>query len=225
MPYLYCFKLIGLFNNKDVYKFGKTNQRNPMQRLDSYNGLNKPKNIILISYVENCDLLETKILEELRNKYEFISDLGREYFNCNDEIQLHKFIKEMEIKYYNYEEEISDDEEASPSIRKIPIYIILNNIKNKLLNETWRELLIVLLQNIQKIKDIKLSDYEYNLIKNIKGKKNKYFSETNDELREPKIFLDGSKLYVETNLSSTAIINICNKIANLFEIDFDYITN
>ena len=224
MPYLYCFKLIGLFNNKNVFKFGKTNQRNPMQRLDCYNGLNKPETIILISFVENCDLLETKILEELRDKYEFISDLGREYFYCNDEIQLHKFIKEMEIKYYNYEE-ASDDEETSPSIRKIPTYIILNNIKNKLLNETWRELLIVLLQNIQKIKDIKFSDFEDNLIKNIKGKKNKYFSENNEELREPKIFLDGSKLYVETNLSSTAIINICNKIANLFQIDFDYITN
>jgi len=224
MPYLYCFKLTGLFNNKDVFKFGKTNQRNPMQRLDCYNGLNKPKTIILISFVANCDLLEIKILEELRYKYEFSSDLGKEYFYCNDETQLHKFIKEMEIKYYNYEE-ASEDEETSPSIRKIPKCIILNNITNKLLNETWQELIIVFLQNIQKIKDIKLSDFEDCLIKNIKGKKKKYFSENMEDLRKPKMFLDDSKLYLETNLSSTAIINICNKIANLFEIDFDYITN
>ena len=47
MPSLYCFKLKGITrnDNKDVYKFGKTNQPNAMTRINSYSGLNKPRKI------------------------------------------------------------------------------------------------------------------------------------------------------------------------------------
>jgi hypothetical protein len=104
MPYIYCFRVKGLYDNKNVYKFGKTNQNNVLERLNGYSGLNKPEKFILISYVKNADLLEKKILSELREKYNFVKELGLEYFYSTKEIDLHRFLKEMEIKYYNYKE-------------------------------------------------------------------------------------------------------------------------
>jgi hypothetical protein len=105
MPYLYCFKVKGLFNEKVVYKFGKTNQNNVLDRLSGYSGLNKPSKLIIISYVENADLLEKKILKDLRENYNFAKELGNEYFYHSDEKELHKFLKQKEIEYYNYSEE------------------------------------------------------------------------------------------------------------------------
>jgi hypothetical protein len=104
MPYLYCFEVKGLFNDKTVYKFGKTNQNNVLDRINAYSGLNKPKKFIIISYVDNADLLEKKILHELRLKYNFCKELGNEYFYSDNNIELHRFLLEMEIKYYDFKE-------------------------------------------------------------------------------------------------------------------------
>ena len=237
MPSIYCFKLKGKYNDKNIYKFGKTNQSNAMKRINSYSGLNKPDNILLISYVKNSDLLETKILEELRNNYEFIKDLGKEYFYCDDEINLHKFIKEMEIKYYNFEENEEEEEEEEEKsdesnndfqiIRRNikPINFKLNGIVYNLSsdNSSWRELILKFLKKILNILDINLIEFENQLIQNFTRGRFRY--ENIDTMRFGKKIIINSNLYIELNMTRKRIIKICQKIAELNNIDFKYTTN
>lgn len=236
MPYLYCCKLIGKYQKKDVYKFGKTNQKDPNKRFQSYSGLNRIEKVIVLTHVVNADLLETIMLEELKKKYSFITDLGKEYFFCDDEKNLHQFIKELEIKYYNYteieeesneiDEEIHEEQIAERVIKKrrIPIGFEINNISYKLpLKSSWRDLMLQVLKKTLCILDIELQEFENMLEENIKGGGGRlYFSRNETELRNAvKLFKNGF-LYIEMNHSRTRIVKILNSIMLLFELDFNY---
>ena len=233
MPYLYCCKLAGTYQKKDVYKFGKTNQKDPNKRFQSYSGLNRIEKVIVLTHVVNADLLETIMLEELKKKYSFITDLGKEYFFCDDEKNLHQFIKELEIKYYNYteideeiDEEIYEEEIAERVIkrRRRPTGFEINNISYKLPpKSSWRDLMLQVLKKTLCILDIELQEFENTLEENIKGKGGRlYFSKNETELRNPvKLFKRGF-LYIEMNHSRTRIVKILHSIMLLFELDFNH---
>jgi len=176
MPSLYCFRLKGKFDDKNVYKFGKTNRKNVHDRLSDYSGLNKPGKIITAFEIENADQLEKLFLQYLKDNYEFEKELGKEYFYCNDEKELHKFIKELEIKYFDYDENKGDENDENEDYEKSdefdnnlqvigryikPVNFKLNgNTYNLSENSTWRNLILKYFEKVYNILDIDLNQFE-----------------------------------------------------------------
>ena len=80
MGWLYTIRLITEYENKKIYKFGKT--------ICSFWKSDKTINL---SFVEDTNI-EDKILIELKKDthLNFISDFGFEWFNCEDEEYLYK---------------------------------------------------------------------------------------------------------------------------------------
>lgn len=90
--------------NENIYKIGKTKQKN-LKRICNYDN-----GTILICQFKciDCDKLEKSLIALFRDKYELQKDIGNEYFkgNCHD----------MRDDIYNYiknENIIKDDEECS----------------------------------------------------------------------------------------------------------------
>jgi hypothetical protein len=100
MGWLYTIKLITEYENKKVYKFGKTDKINPWHRIKQYVRFEKPDKIINLSFVEDTNI-EDKILIELKKDthLNFISEFGFEWFNCEDEEYLYKIIATLISKY------------------------------------------------------------------------------------------------------------------------------
>mgnify|MGYP003682507757 FL=1 len=61
----YTIKLITEYENKKVYKFGKTDKINPWHRIKQYVRFEQPDKIINLSFVEDTNI-EDKILIELK---------------------------------------------------------------------------------------------------------------------------------------------------------------
>mgnify|MGYP003686445547 CR=1 FL=1 len=225
MPWLYCLEMF--FRHRDcpekkIYKFGKTNKPDPNKRLNAYNGMNKIAKILVINYVENADLLEHKMLEELKNKYEFLPDTGNEWFWCDNEDELYKFIKDLEKKYYNYEESDEDedeDEEGKSLTTSIkPINFTLNGVTYQIPNLTWRSLTTEVIKKIFAISGLSQIEFEQKLVNN----NNKKFRINDDTMRVGKTILDNSNVYIELHGSRKVLIKTCQKIALLFQVDFKY---
>lgn len=63
-------------SNEPIFKVGKTKQEN-LKRIQNYPNGTK---LICQFSCENCDILERKIIENFKNKYELQKDIGNEYF-------------------------------------------------------------------------------------------------------------------------------------------------
>ena len=225
MPWLYSVQMFFRhpdFPEKSIYKFGKTNKPDPNERFNGYNGLNKIKKKLVINYVENADLLEHKMLEELKNKYEFLPDTGNEWFWCDNEDELYKFIKDLEKKYYNYEESDEDEDEEDESITTSikPINFTLNGVTYPIHNKIWRSFTIEVTKKIHAISGLSQREFEQKLMIN-----NKKFRIKDDTMRHGQPIFDNSNVYIELHGSRNVHIKNCQKIASLFQVDFEFTTN
>ncbi|ARF10331.1 hypothetical protein Hokovirus_1_210 [Hokovirus HKV1] len=82
--------------NENIYKIGKTKQKN-MKRIVNY-----PKGSELLLYIEctNCDMIETILINLFKTKYILVSDYGNEYFK-GSHINMIRDITNI-VNYYNY---------------------------------------------------------------------------------------------------------------------------
>ena len=89
--YVYLIEKFNVNNKEYIYKFGKTN-RECSKRLKEHGDEAK---VLLIIDVDNCNVVEKKILNILRNTVNIKQcDFGNEYFLCNDK----QFIKNIILK-------------------------------------------------------------------------------------------------------------------------------
>ena len=228
MPWLYCLEMVLCRRDcpeKKIYKFGKTNKPDPIKILNAYNGMNKIAKILVINHVENADLIERKILEELKNKFEFLLDIGREWFYCDNEDELFYFIKDLEKKYHKYEETDEDEEDESITTSIKPNNFTLNGVTYPIPNLTWRSLTIEVIRKVYAISGLSQREFEQKLLNN----NNKKFSINDDTMRSPhscrRVILDNSNVYIELHGSRNEHIKTCQKIASLFQVDFEFTTN
>jgi hypothetical protein len=56
---------------------------------------------------------------------------------------------------------------------------------------------------------------DFDKVLSLKGRKRPYFTKSSDELRNPEK-IKGTDIFVETNLSSNAIVNLCEEVSSLF---------
>ena len=223
MPWLYCLEMFFCRRDcpeKKIYKFGKTNKPDPIKRLNAYNGMNKIAKILVINHVENADLIERKILEELKNKFEFLLDIGREWFYCDNEDELFYFIKDLEKKYHKYEETDEDEEDESITTIIKPNNFTLNDVTYPIPNLTWRSLTTEVIKKIFAISGLSQREFEQKLLNN-----NKKFSINDDTMRHGQPIFDNSNVYIELHGSRYVHIKTCQKIASLFQVDFEFTTN
>ena len=85
-------------NGNKVYKFGKSNDIE--KRMKNY----KFKKILFNLISDDYSKLEDDILLLIKNKYKIIS--GREYFECNDEKELIKYILQYALNIDNIDNKI-----------------------------------------------------------------------------------------------------------------------
>jgi hypothetical protein len=80
--YIYLIQKYDVNLKEDLYKFGKTN-RKFTERIKEHG---KEAKVLIILYVDNCDIVETSILNILRNdtKINERKNIGNEYFNCDN---------------------------------------------------------------------------------------------------------------------------------------------
>ena len=89
--YIYLIEKFDVNNKEYIYKFGKTN-RECSKRLKEHGDEAK---VLLIIDVDNCNIIEKKILNILRNTINIKQcSFGNEYFLCNDK----EFIKNIILK-------------------------------------------------------------------------------------------------------------------------------
>jgi hypothetical protein len=89
--YVYLIEKFNVNSKEYIYKFGKTN-RECSKRLKEHGDEAK---VLLIIDVDNCNLVEKKILNILRNTINIKQcDFGNEYFLCNDK----EYIKTIILK-------------------------------------------------------------------------------------------------------------------------------
>jgi hypothetical protein len=89
--YVYLIEKFNVNNKEYIYKFGKTN-REYSKRLKEHGDEAK---LLLILDVVNCNAIEKKILNILRNTVNIKQcDFGNEYFLCNDK----EYIKTIILK-------------------------------------------------------------------------------------------------------------------------------
>ena len=100
MSYIYLIQLREFVNNKtDVYKMGKSKQKN-CKRVDQYP---KGSKVFQVKICNDCDKMEKKLLEIFRNKFIQRKDIGSEYFegDCRDMMREINEIIEKFDEYYN----------------------------------------------------------------------------------------------------------------------------
>ena len=79
---------------QNIYKLGKTKQEN-LQRFKQYP---KGSKLILQQVCYDCDMLETQLIREFKNKYIHRRDIGNEYF----EGDYNKMVKDIYNKITNH---------------------------------------------------------------------------------------------------------------------------
>ncbi len=96
--------------NQKIYKLGKTKQEN-LQRFKQYP---KGSKLLLQQVCDDCDVLETELIRDFKNKYTHRRDIGKEYF----EGDYKDMIKDIHNKITNnvVHNEDTDDEEDKPRI-------------------------------------------------------------------------------------------------------------
>ena len=77
--YFYIFET----QQRYIYKFGFTNQYNPMDRLKCYNGLNTPDKIVLIKLTKNNEEKKFKMFLQYKKIKLYI---GNEFFEYKRDI-------------------------------------------------------------------------------------------------------------------------------------------
>lgn len=95
---------------QNIYKLGKTKQEN-LQRFKQYP---KGSKLLLQQVCDVCDILETELIRDFKNKYTHRKDIGNEYF----EGDYNNMIKDIHNKITNnvIHNEDKDDEENKPQI-------------------------------------------------------------------------------------------------------------
>jgi hypothetical protein len=88
--YVYLIEKYDLNNDEFIYKFGKSN-RHIYQRLNEHG---KEAKIILIIEVDDCNIIEKKILNILINDDSIIKkkNIGNEYFYCENKTYIKQLI-------------------------------------------------------------------------------------------------------------------------------------
>jgi len=95
---------------QNIYKLGKTKQEN-LQRFKQYP---KGSKLILQQVCDDCDILETQLIRDFKNKYIHRKDIGNEYF----EGDYNEMVKDIHNKITNnvVSNEDTDDNEDNPQI-------------------------------------------------------------------------------------------------------------
>ena len=95
---------------QNIYKLGKTKQEN-LQRFKQYP---KGSKLILQQVCYDCDMLETQLIREFKNKYIHRRDIGNEYF----EGDYNEMVKDIHNKITNNDmsNEDTDEDEDKPQI-------------------------------------------------------------------------------------------------------------
>ena len=104
---LYWFKCTGEYKGFPIYKFGMSHHETPFKRINSYSGLCKPENnviLLAITKLKNQELVESDVIQKLRKhpNCRFHSKLGREYHICDNETNVWLFLRNLLTdKYIN----------------------------------------------------------------------------------------------------------------------------
>lgn len=118
--------------NENVYKIGKTKQDN-LKRINQYP---KGSQLLLQQICSNCDVLESLLIKEFRDKYIHRKDIGNEYFQgcCYEMIKdIHNKIITC-MKDYKVEDKVEDNIDKNNTQNQInnniKIKYIINNINS-----------------------------------------------------------------------------------------------
>lgn len=144
--------------NQNVYKIGKTKQDN-LTRINQYP---KGSQLLLQQICHNCDILESLIIKEFRDKYIHRKDIGNEYFQgCYYEMikDIHNKIITC-MKDYKVEDIIKKNRDNVEDINKENIE--KNNIQNQINNNIKIKYIINNINSLS-ISHIKLKEL-YNII-------------------------------------------------------------
>lgn len=76
---------------------------------------------------------------------------------------------------------------------------------------TWRQLLTIICATMAATQKDGFEE-----VLNLTGRKRPYFSKKPDQIRKPRK-IDGTDIYVETNLSANSIVRMSTKVLSLFE--------
>jgi len=74
---------------------------------------------------------------------------------------------------------------------------------------SWKQLLVSTCDELNKVKN-----KEFYKVLSMKGRKRPYFTKNANELRAPEK-IEGTGIFVETNLSANAIVNLCDEVLSL----------
>ena len=108
--YIYLLQEREFMNTKqNIYKMGKTKQEN-LKRFKQYP---KGSKLLLQQICEDCDMLETQLIRDFKNKYIHRKDIGNEYFE-GDHIDMSKDIHNKIVNNVVYDN--TDDNEDKPEI-------------------------------------------------------------------------------------------------------------
>ncbi len=125
--YIYLIKKYDLNYSEHIYKFGKST-RPIIDRLTEHG---REAVVILILKVDNCHLIEEKMLNLLRNdnKIKHRKNIGLEYFNCDDEDYITDIILDN-YKKYRCDDIESNDNNSNSDENPISLNILsyTNNI-------------------------------------------------------------------------------------------------
>lgn len=102
MEYIYLIRTREFIRlNEPTYKIGKTKQL-PNNRLSGYP---KGSEVILFITVENCDMVEDKLIKKFLKKFTQRSEYGREYFTGEISLMckiIYSFVSKIEEYLYEY---------------------------------------------------------------------------------------------------------------------------
>jgi hypothetical protein len=151
-------------SNQNIYKIGRTKQEN-IQRFNQY-----PKGSKLLLHIvcDDCDILESELIRDFKNKYIYRKDIGNEYFEGDykemikdiyNKITNCEKIEDLNIKnndysrlcYKDIDDFISDFEEKTKEYSK------KINIKDIDDSDTSKPNIIVNIE-INIIKDVDIDD-------------------------------------------------------------------
>lgn len=76
--------------------------------------------------------------------------------------------------------------------------------------KSWKELMLIVYEEVRKS-----HSQDFDKVLSLKGRKRPYFTKNYDELRNPEK-IKGTDIFVETNLSSNAIVKLCEEVLSLF---------
>lgn len=169
-------------SNKNIYKIGKTTQKN-FKRFNSY-----PNGSILITHSEcnNCDIVEKNIIQIFKEKYILRRDFGYEYFegNRNEMVDIiMDEIKKTRTKYDHNENLINKNKlkviKKKPKPKPKPID--KTNMSDDMINETISYYKYALKKALDKNNKLykKLADNKKNNIKIEESSDNKRINALN----------------------------------------------